>query len=268
MTDFETIRIDRDERGIARVTLDRPGVRNAINAQMITELTDAFTALNADEAVRAILLAGAGKVFCAGADLNWMRAVADQSREEVTEDSRRLQALYRTLNESPKPTICRVQGGAYAGGVGLVACCDIVLATREARFAVTEVKLGIVPGVISPFLFPKLGASWTRYLAVTGVPVTAPEAQRAGLVHEVADDEAALDERVEQHLGLALAASPEAIAACKSLVSMVLGEQGETLAERTLDANVKARFSSAGQAGMGAFLARKPPPWAEPSGSP
>ena len=262
MTDkTATVATQVDDKGVARITLNRPERRNAMTAQMIGELTEAIREASADSAVRCLLLTGEGKVFCAGADLNWLGDVAGMDEAELKEDSRRLQDLLRTLSDSPKLTIARVQGAAMAGGLGLVACCDAVVALDGARFSVSEVRLGLVPGIISGFLLPRLGPGRLRYEALTGRVFSTDDALRSGLVHAVAESEAELDELVEQHIGYALAASPDAIADCKLLLNEVGAGIDAARYDQGLAWNVKARRSTAGQEGVGAFLAKRPASW-------
>ena len=174
MSDYETIAVSTEVNGIASVTLNRPEVRNAMNARLIAEVTDAFTALGADQGVRAIVVQGAGKAFCAGADLNWMRDVEDHSSEEVAADSRWLEAMYRAIDECPKTTIARLHGAAMAGALGITACADVAIAEKGTKFCVSEVRLGLTPGIISTFVLPKVGASRLRYWAVSAVGHTGP----------------------------------------------------------------------------------------------
>ena len=211
MSEYQTIAVSNDANGIAGVTLNRPEVRNAMNARLIAEVTDAFTTLGSDDGVRAIVIRGAGKIFCAGADLNWMRDVENHTADEVAADSRRLEAMYRAIDDCPKTTIARIHGAAMAGAPGIAACCDVVIAERSTMFRVSEVRLGLTPGIISTFLLPKVGASRLRYWAVSAVPFDAEEALRAGLVHRIADGEDDLDRAIDEHIGLALAASPRAV---------------------------------------------------------
>jgi methylglutaconyl-CoA hydratase len=255
------IRIDRDDRGVATITLNRPEVRNAINPQMIGEITDAFLAASADDAIRAVVVQGAGKVFCAGGDLNWMRDVEGYTEDEVAADSRRLQDMYRSINECPKTTIARIHGAAMAGGLGIAACCDASLAVGTTNFRVSEVRLGIVPGIIGPFLLARIGNSWLRHLAVTARMFDGEEALRIGLVHGVAEDEAALDALVAGHVILALEASPEAVAETKRLIAGIGGGPDPAVFDDALAWNVRTRRSSAASEGIGAFLERRKASW-------
>jgi methylglutaconyl-CoA hydratase len=260
-TSRSTLRTHVDATGIARVTLARPDVRNAMNRALIDELAAAIGELNADPSVRGIVLDGEGPVFCAGADLNWLRSVQGATESEVEADSRRLQELYRALDESPKATLCRVHGGAYAGALGLVSACDVAIAAADAKFSVSEVRMGIIPAVLSMVLMPRIGPGWFRYLAVTGGMFDAEAALRAGLVHEIASDESDLDARVAGHVSRMLAAAPGAVAACKALVPIVAGADREAARQATLRHNVVARFSAEGQEGMAAFLEKRKPAW-------
>ena len=261
MSDYETIAVSKDENGIANVTLNRPEVRNAMNARLIAEVTDAFTTLGADGGVRAIVIRGAGKAFCAGADLNWMRDVESHTAEEVAADSRRLQAMYRAIDGCPKTTIARVHGAAMAGALGIATCSDVVIAERSTKFRVSEVRLGLTPGIISTFLLPKVGASRMRYWAVSAIVFEAEEALRAGLVHRIADGEDELDRAVEAQIGLALAAAPEAVAWTKELLAEARGAGDPAALEHGLQSNVRARTSEVAKAGIAAFLDKQPPPW-------
>ncbi len=261
MPDHETITVSTDGNGIAGVTLNRPEVRNAMNARLIAEVTDAFTALGADDGVRAIVVRGAGKAFCAGADLNWMRDVEDHTSDEVAADSRRLEAMYRAIDECPKTTIARIHGAAMAGALGIAACADVVIAEKATKFCVSEVRLGLTPGIISTFLLPKVGASRLRYWAVSAIPFEAEEALRAGLVHRIADGEDDLDRLLDAQIGLALAAAPEAVAWTKELLAEAGGAGDPRVFEFGLRSNLRARTSAIAKAGIGAFLDKRAPPW-------
>src|SRR3546814_223298 len=174
-----------DKQGVARITLTRAEVHNAFNETLIAELTAALDGAAQDPRVRVVVLAAQGPSFSAGADLNWMRAMAGYSRAENLEDARRLARLMRTLNDMAKPTIALVQGPAYGGGVGLVACCDVAIAVEDAKFCLSEVKLGLIPAVISPYVVATIGESAARRYFLTAETFSSWEAQRLGLVHEV-----------------------------------------------------------------------------------
>ena len=262
MSDHETITVSTDGNGIASVTLNRPEVRNAMNARLIAEVTEAFTTIGADGGVRAIVVRGAGKAFCAGADLNWMRDVENHSAEEVAADSRRLEAMYRAIDECPKTVIAGLHGAAMAGALGIAACCDVVIAERATKFCVSEVRLGLTPGIISTFVLPKVGASRLRHWAVSAIVFDAEEALRAGLVHRIADGEDDLDRQIDAQIGLALAASPEAVAWTKQLLAEATGAGDAAAFERGLQWNLRARTSDVAKAGIAAFLDKRAAPWA------
>ncbi len=248
--------------GIARVTLARPDVRNAFNAEVIAQLHDAFSRITAADDVRAVVLAGEGKVFCGGADINWMRASLDLTYEANLADAERMSDMFRAIDNCPKPVIGRVHGAALGGGAGLAAVCDIVVAADDAVFGFTEVKLGIIPAVISPFVLAKIGASHARALFVTGERFDAARAKAIGLVHEVVgldDLDAAIDRRIEE----LRSAGPGAIAAAKLVVRRVLDNPYEASRAITTQAIAQQRVTPEGQEGLRAFLERRPPSFAE-----
>ncbi len=259
MADYSTLRVDRDERGVATVTMDRQEVRNAFNAELIGELTEAARRLSQDEAVRVVVLTGAGPVFSAGADLGWMGSMREWTHDDNVADAWRVNAMMRTLYELPKPVIGRINGHALGGGVGLAAICDIAIAVEGARFGFTEVTVGIVPAVISPFVVRKVGRSFARSVFVTGERFTAARALTAGLVHEVVA-EADLDTAVEAAVERCLRAGPKAAAVAKRLPDIALQPLDEASAE-TVEIIAALRVSDEGQEGMAAFLERRPPPW-------
>ena len=238
-----------------RVTMARPERRNAFDAELIQELAEAFEDVGN---VRAVVLAGEGESFCAGADVDWMRASIELSYEENVADARRLRKMLETIDSSPAPVIARVQGHALGGGCGLIACSDVVVASRDAKFGFSEVKLGIIPSVISPFALAKIGSSAARRYFVTGERFDAATALRIGLVHEVADD---LDEAVEQILGELRTAGPEAARHAKQLV---LDPPDGLGTERRI---AERRTSEEGQEGLRAFLEKRDPAWRSESSS-
>jgi methylglutaconyl-CoA hydratase len=252
----------RRDGPVAYVVLDRPEVRNAFDAALIAELQRAFETLGADDAVRAIVLQGAGKTFCGGADINWMRASLDLTFDENVADASAMSRMFRAIDRVPKPTIARVHGAALGGGAGLVAVCDIAIATRETVFGFTETKLGILPAVISPFVLAKIGHSHARALALTGERFLAARAQAIGLVHTVVDDDAALDVAVAATLAQLGSASPTAIAATKALFARVAETSYDATLELTARAIAAQRTSPEGQDGLRAFLEKRPPAWA------
>jgi len=245
---------------VARVTIDRPEVRNAFDDAAAAELVVAFTDLGARDDVRVIVLGGAGKTFCAGGDLNWMRRVADYTREENLADATAFQAAFEAVDACPKPVVGRVQGAALGGGAGLVACCDIAVAAEGTSLGFPEVRLGLVPGVISPYVMRKLGASRTRHLFLTGERFDADEALRIGLVHRVVHLDG-LDAAVDAVVSDLLACAPQGIAGAKRLVHDLLDADVEAAALLARDAITDARGSDDGREGLTAFLEKRKPRW-------
>jgi methylglutaconyl-CoA hydratase len=244
----------------ARVTMNRPEVRNAFNAELIAALHDAFAALGTDDGVRSIVLAGEGKTFSGGADIAWMRAALDLSEAENIRDAEAMAAMLIAIDRCPKPVIARVHGAALGGGCGLIAAADIAVAASDAIFGFTEVKLGILPAVISPFAIPKIGISQARALFVTGERFDAAHAQRIGLVHHVVPfDE--LDTRIATILDEFRTAAPSAIAAAKAVVRDVAAATPDEATALTARAIAKQRTSPEGQEGLRAFLERRPASW-------
>lgn len=246
--------------GLARVALARPEVRNAFNAEVIAELTGTFERLGADDAVRAVVLAGEGSVFCGGADVNWMRASLDLSRERNLADARAMSQMFRTIDTCPKPVVGRIHGAALGGGAGLAAVCDVVVASEDATFGFTEVKLGIIPAVISPFVLAKIGASHARALFLTGERFDAGRAQRIGLVHHVVAP-ALLDQAVAAVADDLRGAGPSAVAAAKALIARVREADYDASLELTAQAIAHQRTTPEGQEGLRAFLERRKANW-------
>ena len=246
--------------GIARVTLNRPDVRNAFNDDLIRELTAWAESVQAGGPVRVAVLSGAGKAFCAGADLTWMARAVTYSHEENIADARRLARMLDVLNRLPIPLIGRVQGAALGGGVGLAAVCDIVVAAEDAIFGFTEVKLGIIPAVISPFALAKIGQSAARELFLTGARFSAARAREIGLVHTVVEA-ADLDRAVAKHVNDLLSSGPRAVAAAKALVASMASSDPDAAAEHSVEAIARQRVSPEGQEGMRAFLEKRTPAW-------
>ena len=242
--------------GIARVTLARPDVRNAFNANVIGELHETFARIAAADDVRAVVLAGKGKVFCGGADVNWMRESLDLSFEANAIDAERMSDMFRAIDNCPRPVIGRVHGAALGGGAGLAAVCDIVVASEDAVFGFTEVKLGIIPAVISPFVLAKIGASHARALFLTGERFDAARAAQIGLVHDVVRAED-LDEAVNAYLAEICSAGPYAVGAAKLLVRRVLDATYEESRAVTTQAIANQRITPEGQEGLRAFLERR-----------
>ena len=248
---------------VAVVWLARESVRNAFNETVIAELTHAFRALGADENVRAIVLAAKGSAFCAGADLDWMRRMSGYSVEENRQDARKLADMLRTIYECPKPVIARVHGDAYAGGIGLVAACDIAVATLDAEFCLSETRLGLVPATISPYVIQAIGERQARRYMVTAEKFTASEAFRIGLVHELAAPDE-IDARVNVLLGALMTTSAAAVASTKRLVREVAGRRiDDALLAHTAEAIAQARASEDGKEGVQAFLSKRKSRWVQ-----
>ena len=259
----EPVKLSRDDRGVATLTFDRPEKHNAFDQTIIAMLTDAFEQLNNDGAVRLVVITGAGKSFSAGADVGWMRAMAQYSHQENVEDACRLADMLHALNDSQKPTVARVNGHVFGGGVGILACCDIVVASAKARLALTEIRLGVLPAVISPFVIAAIGARQARRLFLTGEALSAAKAAEIGLVHEVAEPDE-LDSVVESQVAMLLKGGPSALAEAKSLINRVAGPDDDTrrdLRQATAEIIARLRASDEGQEGLGAFLDKRPPRW-------
>lgn len=246
---------------VATVTMNRPEVRNAFNDAVIAELSEAFARLGEDAAVRAIVLAAEGPAFCAGADLNWMRRMADYTREENLADAAQLAFMLRTIYECPKPTIARVQGDVYAGGMGLVAACDIAVSVDTAHYCLSEVRLGLIPATISPYVIRAMGPRAAHRWFLTAERFSAAEAHRIGFVHEVVAADA-LDARVAELLKALTGASPNAVRECKKLVQDVAGRDiTRLLIERTVEGIADIRASDEGKEGVQSFLHKRKPAW-------
>lgn len=253
--------LEIDSRGIASITLDRPGQHNAFDDRMIAELIAMLNRLALDQTVRIVVLRATGKSFSAGADLNWMRRMADYDNKQNHADAMQLAELMSCLNGLPRPTIARVQGAAFGGGVGLVACCDIALASVQALFSLSEVRLGLIPAVISPYVVRAIGERASRRYMLSAERFDAAEALRLGLVHEVVA-EAELDPRLEALIETLLAAGPSAQAAAKDLVLAVAGRPIEAnLIEDTAGRISAIRASDEGREGLAAFLEKRKPAW-------
>lgn len=257
----ETILTEIDA-GVGLITLNRPERHNAFDDVLIRELTAALSDMDADAAVRVVVLSSRGRSFCAGADLNWMKRAAGYGAEQARRDTLDLAGLLRTLDELGKPTLARVQGPAYGGGVGLIAACDIAIATYDAQFALTEVKLGIIPAVISPYVLAAIGARKARRYLLTAERLSAAEAYRIGLVHEIVPGEAELDEALGEIVDALLANGPRALGECKALIRAVAGRPvTDELVEDTAARIARVRASDEGREGMSAFLDKRKPSW-------
>jgi methylglutaconyl-CoA hydratase len=250
-----------DHRGVATVTLNRPERHNAFDDLLIAEITTVLDAIAANAAVRVVVLRSTGKSFSAGADLNWMRRVAEYTQEDNQKDAAALSRLMHTLDRMPKPTLAVVQGPAYGGGVGLAACCDIVLASTAAKFAISEVKLGLIPAVISPYVIAAIGPRQARRYFLTAEIIGADTAETIGLVHECAEPDA-LDARAEALVATLLQQAPGAQAEAKSLVFLAEGTPTtEALRSETANRIAARRATPEGREGLQAFLEKRAPSW-------
>jgi methylglutaconyl-CoA hydratase len=257
------LRIDRDSRGIVTLTLDRPEAKNALSAALVARLTETLATLAGDATVRAVVLAGTGGVFCAGADIGEMRAAGAAPREQNEADSRRFARMLECIERQPQPTVAVVNGAAFGGAVGLVAACDIALAASGARFALSEVRLGLVPAMISPCVIRAIGAREARRWFLTGEAMDAATALRIGLVHETADA-AALGGIVERILGALLAGAPGAQAEVKRLVRHATGRSDagdDAMLTDTACWIARVRAGAEAREGLTAFLEHRKPAW-------
>jgi len=260
----DLLRVER-EGGVARVTLNRPEVRNAFNAELIATLAWTFEAFAEEppEGLGAVVLTGAGEVFCAGADIEWQRASIGLSMEENEADAGRLQEMLVAIDECPVPVIAAVQGAALGGGMALCCVADIAVATADATFGFTEVRLGLMPAVISPFVLPRIGEGPARALFLTGERFGSERARRIGVVSEVLRDWAALDARVTAILQEIRTAAPESIRNAKAMIRGQRNMSRGDALERTMHWAARQRVSPEGQEGLGAFLEKRPPSWRE-----
>jgi methylglutaconyl-CoA hydratase len=252
---YKTLLVESAD-GVFTVTLNRPDVHNAFNDELIAEAIEVFSNVPAD--ARVVVLRGSGQTFCAGADLNWMSRMVSYTREQNVRDSSLLAKMYAVINDCPLPVVGRITGAAIGGGVGLVAVCDIAVASPQTKFGLSEVKLGILPAVISPYVIAKIGASHARALFLTGERFDAERALRIGLVHRVAED---VDAAVADIVGQLKTSGPEAVRECKKLIAHVASHDLIDAIPYTIDAIATRRVSAEGQQGMKAFLEKKKAPW-------
>ena len=257
---YETLLVTLADK-VATVTLNRPDLRNAFNEQAIAELARVFDELGRNDAVRAIVLAANGPSFCAGADLNWMKKMAGYSHDENEADAMRLAEMLRTIYLCPKPVVARVQGDCYAGGMGLVAACDIVVASEAAGFCLSEVKLGLIPATISPYVIKAMGEQAARRYFITAERFDAAEAQRIGVAHAVVAPEA-LDATVAGIVKALVNNSPHAVRQAKTLVREIVGQPVDDALLRDTAGRIAAiRASTEGREGVASFLEKRKPTW-------
>ncbi|WP_310628597.1 enoyl-CoA hydratase/isomerase family protein [Limnohabitans sp.] len=250
-----------DHGAVRTITLSRPDVRNAFNDEVIAELKNAFTEAGQAADVRCVVLAAKGSAFCAGADLNWMRRMADYTRDENLADAGELAAMLRAIYECPKPTIARVQGDVFAGGVGLVAACDMAVSVDSATYCLSEVKLGLIPATISPYVIRAMGARASHRYFLTAERFSAAEAHRIGLLHEVVTVDV-LDAKVAELTSALVSASPNAVRACKRLVQDVAEREiDDALVAHTVAGIADIRSSAEGKEGVQSFLQKRKPNW-------
>ena len=246
---------------VATVTLSRPEVRNAFNDEVIAELTQAFTELGKNDAVRVIVLAAEGPAFCAGADLNWMRRMADYTHAENLADAAQLAEMLRVIYTCPQPTVARIQGDVYAGGMGLVAACDMAVSVDSANYCLSEVKLGLYPATISPYVIRAMGARAAHRYFLTAERFDAAEALHIGFVHAVVAGDK-LDDKVAELTKALVSASPNAVKACKTLLHEVAGQAIDSaLIAQTVQGIASIRASSEGKEGVQSFLQKRKPNW-------
>lgn len=243
--------------GVCTISLNRPDVRNAFDDKLIDELTNAFSNLNP----RIVVLRGAGKVFCAGGDLEWMKRSIDLSEEENLEDAKALGAMFKAIDEAPCPVIARVQGAAFGGGLGLVCACDIVVAAEDTKFCFSEAKLGLAPAVIAPYAIRKIGETQARRYFQTAEVFDAEEARRIGLVHEVTTEEE-LDNKISAIVESILSNGSNAVTAAKSLIRQITTTDSHDASDICAKTIASLRVSEEGQEGVRAFLEKRKPKWA------
>ncbi len=248
---------------VASITLQRPQLHNAFNAELIAELSAAIRSARDDERARVLVLTGSGESFSAGGDLNWMQAMAKASREDNRLDSLRLAAMFRALDNLPKAVIARVNGPAFGGGVGLISCCDVSIAVRSAKFALSEVRLGLIPATIAPFVQARIGMAGMRRYALSGERFDAATAHQIGLIDAIAEDQQALDELLQAQIRQLLMAAPGAVAECKQLIrKLAAGDWSADATDKHSAAWIaRVRASEEGKHGLQAFLHKHKARW-------
>ncbi len=256
---YDTILIE-ESNSVYTVWLNRLEIHNAFNETVIAELTDAFTALGSDDSIRVIVLTGKGKSFCAGADLNWMQKMKDFSYEENFDDAFKLFKMMHTIYRCPKPVIAKVNGSAFGGGNGLVSVCDIAVASTEALFSLSEVKLGLAPAVISPYIIKKIGEGYAREFMLTGERIDAQTAYRIGLINRIEEPDS-LDYEVDKLVAMIKSAGPEALKMCKDMIHHISAMDEEEMGKYNADLIAKLRTGQEGQEGISAFFEKRKPGW-------
>jgi len=258
---FNTLLLDIN-KSVATVTLNRPEIHNAFNDVLIRELHEVFTFLRDNNNIRAIILTGNGKSFCAGADLNWMKSVKDYTFEQNYEDSKRLSEMMHLLFTHPKPIIARINGSAIGGGVGLLSVCDICIADETAKFGLSEVRLGLIPAVISPYVISRIGPAKAREFFITGERINADKALEIGLLNKIASADK-LDEFINEKINFILVSGRNAIKWVKDMIFQVSQQVFPEIQEYNINLIAKLRHSDEGQEGMNAFLEKRKPRWGE-----
>ncbi|UFH51517.1 enoyl-CoA hydratase-related protein [Pseudomonas sp. KNUC1026] len=265
MADYQTLELCIDHQGLATLWLNRPDKHNAFDAQMITELTGALEQVRENPRIRLLVLRGRGKHFSAGADLAWMQASAALDLAANLADAQALAALMHALHNLPMPTLALVHGAAYGGALGLVSACDLAIGAADARFCLSEVRIGLIPAVISPFVVKAMGERQARRYMLTAEPFSGEQAARLGLLHEAAPL-AELEAVLARWVNHLLLGSPQALRACKQLLATVVSERsGEQVRQYTETAIARIRVSDEGQEGLRAFLEKRRPAWQEPN---
>ncbi len=260
MGEARSVEVSVDERGVARLMLNRPDVHNAMDAPMIAELAAAAARLGRDPAVRVVVLTGAGASFCAGGDLGWMKAQMEADAPTRAREARALAEMLGALDALPKPLIGRIQGQAFGGGVGLMSVCDVAIGVTGARFGLTEVRLGLIPATIGPYVVARMGTARARRVFFSGRRFDAEEAVALGLLAGVASEDG-LDAAVEAEIAPYLAAAPGAVAEGKALVAALGGSVGEAEVSATIDALVRRWESAEAARGIAAFFDKRKPDW-------
>jgi len=257
MTQVERLTIETDSRGVCTLSLNNPEKHNAFDDELIASLRTTLSEIEKDNAVRILILTGKGETFSSGADLKWMKAAAQRDEAANQKDSETLAKLMRALYEYDKPTVARINGSAFGGALGLIACCDIAIAVRNAQFAFTEVRFGLVPAVIAPYIIKAVGERHARRLFLSGERFSSDEAKKIDLVHQISDNNA-LDETIDKATEKLLKAGPLSVQACKCLIRSLSPDFSDESSARLI---AQLRASSEGQEGISAFFEKRPPSW-------